>query len=327
MLNKFLKIFLILHFSFFTFHFSLSQINLVPNPSFEFYNTCPVGDDFHNVQNWFNPSTSASPDIFDTCAIDVTNNYGVPINGEGYQIAIDGESYGGLVVYYDSQFVYREYIGIKLNSTLLLGTKYYVSFYVNLADSSREACDQIGCFFSTDTIRNNGLPLNLNPQVANSNFNYLSSKQNWKKISGSFIADSAYKFLTIGNFKDSAQTHVIYVTGGINQLNNKYSYYYIDYVCVSTDSLTCNSLASIKEIKNDTSVVIFPNPANENFIIKVNEPALLSIYNNIGVKIIEQKLSVGNNLISTLNFNSTIYFLEIRIDNYQIIKQKIIINH
>jgi hypothetical protein len=304
----------------------LKSQNLVPNPSFELLNTCPVNDNFSNIQNWFSPTT-ASPDIFDTCSVDVANEIGVPQNFAGYQYALDGSTYVGLIAYYDSISPWREYVEVKLTSALIIGTKYFVTFYVNLSDTSREAIDQLGCCFSTDTIkRQDVLPFTNTPQISNPNFNYLSNRSNWMKISGSFIADSAYKFMTIGNFKDSAQTHDIYIPGGASDQSWEVAYYYIDYVCVSTDSLACNATIGIEDYKSG-SLSIFPNPANEFFTIKVNEPALATIYNNTGLKLAEQKLAVGNNLINTSSYTSNIYFLEIKINNNQIIRQKIIINH
>jgi OOP family OmpA-OmpF porin len=301
----------------------LKSQNLVPNPSFELLNTCPVNDNFSNIQNWFSPTT-ASPDIFDTCSVDVANEIGVPQNFAGYQNALDGSAYAG-VDSYDTADSYREYIEIKLTSSLIINTKYFVTFYVSLSDTSREAIDQMGSCFSIDTIkRNDSAPFNNAPQISNSNFNYLNSKANWMKVSGSFIADSAYNFITIGNFKDSAHTHVMYAPGG--SLGWETSYYYIDNVCVSTDSLACNSFVDIEEYKNN-GVSIFPNPANESFTIKLNEPTSLVLYNNTGVKIIEQKLPIGSNVINTLSYTSNIYFIELKTNHSQVIRQKIIINH
>src|SRR5207253_1670664 len=64
---------------------------------------------------------------------------------------------------------------------------------------------------------------------------------NWTKISGSFIADSIYKYLIIGAFFDNAHLDTLNLPFDTNgNSHNQVSYYYIDDVCVSTDSLTCN---------------------------------------------------------------------------------------
>jgi hypothetical protein len=303
------------------------QVNLVPNPSFEIHDTCPISaSQISYVNPWFAP-TLGSPDYFDTCS-NISSGASVPQNIFGYQYALDGGGYVGIESYDSSGTgINREYVAVKLNSTLQLNIKYYVSFYVSLSDSSREAIDQMGCFFSNDTIkRQDVLPFNLVPHVSNPNFNYLSSKQNWIKISGTYTAQGNENFITIGNFRDSLNTHLVYAPGGWpNYSGSRIAYYYIDYVCVSTDSLTCNGQVGIEGFLND-EIVLFPNPANESFSIKMNKPANLILYDNTGYKIAEQKLLVGFNTILTTSLLSNLYIIEVKSDN-KIARRKIIINH
>lgn len=48
-------------------NFSFAQVNLVPNPSFESYSTCPDGSSqLYKATPWFNPALG-SPDYFNVC--------------------------------------------------------------------------------------------------------------------------------------------------------------------------------------------------------------------------------------------------------------------
>ena len=134
----------------FTVHCSLFTIlhaqNLVPNPSFEEYTTCP--DNYYMLPtDWY--SCSGTPDYFNSC--DSTGDYSVPNNGDGNQIAFNGVGYVGLYTVYYSFMNgdYKEYIGCLLKTPLIIGAKYYISFYVSLADISNCASNNIGLLFST----------------------------------------------------------------------------------------------------------------------------------------------------------------------------------
>src|ERR1039458_6392949 len=85
---------------------SFSQ-NLIPNSSFELYDTCPTTlDQMSRCQGW--SSFSISPDYYNAC--NGTGGLGVPSNGVGYQAASSGVAYAGLVAYSVNGFA-REIIG------------------------------------------------------------------------------------------------------------------------------------------------------------------------------------------------------------------------
>jgi OmpA-OmpF porin, OOP family len=69
----------------------LSQ-NLVPNPSFETYSSCPEGiSEVDLAVPWINPTFGTS-DFFHSCS---SNFVDVPYNFFGFQYAHTGEGYGG----------------------------------------------------------------------------------------------------------------------------------------------------------------------------------------------------------------------------------------
>src|SRR3989304_8059835 len=185
------------------FSSSFSQTNLVPNPSFEQYDTCPQAPSKINfAKYWFNASTGTT-DYYNAC-FDTLQPWAslmdVPSNFIGYEYAKTGNAYAGLFASY-GWLDYREYAETKLVSQLQIGTKYYVLFYVSLPDSANYATDDIGILFASDsTYLNAFYNISATPQISNTQGLFLTNKIGWTRIEGSFVADSAYKYLIIGNF-------------------------------------------------------------------------------------------------------------------------------
>lgn len=223
-----------------------AQGNLAPNFSFEQYSSCPdFSDQIYLATPWFQP-TQGTSDYFNSCTS--SGSYvGVPNNILGYQAAKTGVAYAGLITYLPGN--YREYIEAKMNAPLIAGQKYFVSFYVSLADSIRYATDGIGLYFSNDTLKNETeYLLSVTPQIRNPEGNIIIDRTSWTKISGTYIAAGGEKFITIGNFKDDAHTDTVRAPGGSASNGGLYdytAYYYIDDVCISTDSLLCNNVLPV----------------------------------------------------------------------------------
>ncbi|MBL1281213.1 MAG: hypothetical protein COA33_013120 [Fluviicola sp.] len=240
-----LRFFLLISFSFFTLY--MKAQNLVPNPSFEDTLNCPTDhSQINSTSNWFQPS-NGTPDIYNSCSNDIDAS--APLNFLGYQNARSGNAYSG--IYVSSSNIgygvnYREYIEVELLSALQLGETYYVSFFVSLADSMQTTSDQIGAFFSADSlISNSWFNFSVVPQVENMIGDYISDKQSWVLVSGSYVALGGERFITIGNFRDSSSTSLFYAgPGGTSFLHeNGMVYFYIDDVCVSKSEEACiNSL-------------------------------------------------------------------------------------
>ena len=124
-----------------------AQVNLILNPSFEEYWSCPNGSfDIYKVKNWFN--AGGTPDCFNACSSTV------PSNGVGFQQAAIGNAYAGIVCYYNVNGVknFREYISVLLTNTLTIGTKYFVSFKTSAGFSQSTNVNiftnNLGAYFS-----------------------------------------------------------------------------------------------------------------------------------------------------------------------------------
>ena len=112
-----------------------------------------------------------------------------------------------VMLYFD--YSRRYYLFEKLTRQLSAGHSYCVSFYVNLIEASNLAVADIGAYLddgSIDTNHKCGQALSqYTPQIQNTS-GVITDTGKWTKISGSFIATGKEKYITIGNFKDSAST-------------------------------------------------------------------------------------------------------------------------
>ncbi len=216
----------------------VSSQNLVPNNSFECYETCPAGISGSGSANskiplpWIAPTSVGSSDYFNTCNTGSVNPYS---NVFGQQEPYRGEGYVGLYCYLKtSPLNRREYVQVELLQPLESGKCYNVSFYVSLADTMRYAVGSIGAFFSYTSIGGTGVQyLDPIPHVASPSGQTLSDKEGWTLISGSFTANGGERFMTIGNFELDSNIDTVYVNNNGNGDGNwDAAYYYIDHVIV-----------------------------------------------------------------------------------------------
>ncbi len=201
--------------------------NLAPNWSFEQYDECPSssgGSDPLPCFPWTHAGTG-SPDYFNACA---DNSWpDVPTNGFGYQFANTGDGYTGVWCRIDGFEEYREYLHAPLNSPMIVGNTYHVSFYVNLSNTCC-GTSNMGAYFSVaPPASNDWFPIPVTPQVAHPG-SYISDTTEWTLVMGCFTPTAAHQFISIGNFYDDAATPV----DPDCALSTDHSYYYIEDVVV-----------------------------------------------------------------------------------------------
>ena len=268
--------------------FCNAQINLVPNPSFEDTVGCPIGGlvvDY--AVGWH--SYKLTPDYFNNCNSTVV---GVPSNYMGFQHARTGVAYAGFITISFGSMNNKEIIGAQLNQQMQVGQTYYVSFYVNRAynpatfyNYNNLATNKIGVRFSTISYPNfwtEPIPINDTAHVYTNTI--ITDTVNWVKISGTFTADSAYNYIAIGNFFTDSLTSRI-------QLDSiaSFAYYYVDDICVSTDSNYCDSISGITNIDFKNPMKIFPNPLQSELNIEGIGFTCIEIYDDIGKMVFEKK--------------------------------------
>lgn len=269
--------------------------NLVPNPSFEEYEVCPYTIGFQpgnrptHWRSWLN-----SPEYFHACAQPINGMdtlVGVPWNGWSFQYAFDGEAYVGLMTYGNS-VVFREYVGVQLNEAMIPGQSYCASFRVNLAmDGSywpaRWASNNIGMLFTMASNAWSGLT---GPPFPFRNYAHVYSDLiitdtvGWVLVSGSFVADSAYQYLALGNFFADTLTDTLAVQAGISAG----AYYLIDAVCVSPGTKGC-AMTGMSEGQLDATPRVWPVPTIGPFTVHWPQHAnfRLQLFDALGRNLIE----------------------------------------
>jgi gliding motility-associated-like protein len=211
-----------------------AQYNYVPNPSFEEYDSIPyylsdstIYDYLFFPTHWFIPVECKFAYYFNTKLnyVDTIGGgdgiswYGVPQNPWGYTEPYDGIAQSGVVPFtvmtIEYAQGYRDYLEVRLLKPLTSGYKYCVNFFVTLEDSAYIAIDQIGAYFSNDSLfyyDEQMFPhcyLLENPQIVNHAGNYLGERNKWYNISGVFTAQGGEQFMTIGNFKVDSNTNFL----------------------------------------------------------------------------------------------------------------------
>ncbi|MFH2143481.1 MAG: T9SS type A sorting domain-containing protein [Bacteroidota bacterium] len=295
--------------------------NLVPNPSFEDYSECPDNlGQLNRLLNWESYQNSNftfqySPDYYNECGI---------MNTFGNQNPYFGFGYTGLYTYFSDftiiPYFYHEIINAQLIESLKINYKYYVSIKVSFAENlGLCASDKLGILFTT---YNDTTKLIFNNFAHIYSDSIITDTSAWVNIYGSFIADSNYSYIHIGNFFHDSLTN-------ISQISNCFAYYYIDDVCVSEDSLECDIPSGIKPNCNQTqSINIYPNPANNILYIENKLPdkkiKKMIIYNSQGI-IEDAYYNFKDDYINIERYIKGIYFISIYSDN-QIFTQKFIVN-
>ncbi len=225
--------------------FLASGQNLVKNPSFEDFVSCPMqlGSFNTDVLNWSTP-TEGSSDYFNGCS----KVMGTPKNFNGSQPADFGVGYAGLYLYAPND--YREYLQAELTEPLVKGKKYRVSFYVSLAERSDFAIKEFGIVFSKEKMQYDGkkeLSAKKRYSKKGNLFNYTeigysnfyADTHDWVLVYTQFEARGNERFMTIGNFKSNQRTRLFKIKRNAKQG----AYYYIDMVLI--ESLEKNNSSTL----------------------------------------------------------------------------------
>ncbi|MCW5898068.1 MAG: T9SS type A sorting domain-containing protein [Flavobacteriales bacterium] len=241
--------------------------NLVPNPSFEEFTDCLEVNTAYTVETgplgWF--SAGGTGDYYLSCLPYGAFN-GVPLSSAAFQYPQDGECYAGVVTYQQSPEV-REFFMIELLQPLMVGQTYFASFFANAAWNGSLpyppvylASSHVGMKFTTQPSPwVNGDPWPTGDNEAHVYHPWIiADTVGWTLVSGSFVADSAYQYVMIGNHFDNANTDTLHFA---TFAWTPRAYTLIDNVCVSPDPKGCPLALGVSEPELN-AVVLFPNPAS-----------------------------------------------------------------
>jgi hypothetical protein len=276
--------------------------NLVPNGSFEVYDTCRVLNDVYYPDTgplgWF--SASGTPDYLMSCLPYGSFN-SAPQNAWSFQYPQEGDCYAGVITYREFPEV-REYLTMELLEPLEIGVRYYASLYtspgwgaVSLFPAMYLATSGIGMIFTTQSRQwevNDPYPAPLNYAHVYSP-TMITDTVGWTLVSGSFVADSAYRYVMLGNAFDNANTDTLHFAN-LNWVPQ--GYMSIDNVCVSMDPDGCPLGVGVAD-HSDEMGSLFPNPARDRVILAGMDPdTKVSIHDAVG-RIVWRGTSAGDRLV------------------------------
>jgi len=225
--------------------YTQAQVNYVLNPGFEVYDTCPFYLDQIQLAKYWEPIDTlgnpysvltlplCSAEYCNTCAA-LTSYVNVP-NGGGhyYHYAHAGNGMIQALMYNtENDTIHtgpyqRDYVQGHLYKPLAAGKSYCVTFYVALEQLSGYAINHIGAYLDDGSIDKGQDSLGCAqpqtaylPQIVEDSiiidtlgWSFANDSsvydRTWVKIQGSFISNGTEKFITIGNFYDTAHTNTI----------------------------------------------------------------------------------------------------------------------
>ncbi|MCB0793546.1 MAG: T9SS type A sorting domain-containing protein [Flavobacteriales bacterium] len=274
--------------------------NLIPNPSFEEADTCLELNTYYYPDtgplHWF--TGGGTTDHFQSCLPYGAFN-GVPLNMATFQYPYEGEAYAGAITY-NEQFGTREYWMVELSAPLVIGQTYHASFYANAAFRNDGQSNQawiassgVGMLFTMESRQHEpGDPLPVPVNHAHiQHTGILADTAEWTLVSGSFVADSAYQYVMLGNHFNNANTDTLHLEH--LEIQGR-GYTLIDNVCVSPSSDGCPMALGVPELALE-GVVLFPNPAvGEVCLSGLPQGTWVAIRDALG-----RKLWAGNALAGT----------------------------
>lgn len=290
--------------------------NVIPNPGFEEHTDCSpylgTGGATTPLCTDWTPATKGSSDYYNVCNPGIIT--GVPKNFFGKMMPESGNAYVGEYTYApQAPNGSNEYIMTSLPA-LTPGQKYRLSMYVVLGKYCNFATHAPDAFFSTygspDTSITRALPVT--PQISFASAGYITDTSSWVHLSGSFIADSAYTYIIIGSFRDSAHTMPQQVSappepGPVTDMVG--AYYYID--SVTLEAYDATTVAAVNS--NAAQLRVTPNPVTANATIQFANPNgadnTLCIYNQAGMLVDKREHVTGNSVqLETRNLSSGLYY-------------------
>ncbi len=207
--------------------------NLVSNGNFEAMNVCPSAYNQVTACATWSPAPNNINSNFSTEYLNACNSglFNVPNSTWGPQAAKSGNGYMATCMMAPAVAVdYRENIFTTLTTSLIPGNSYSVSMYVSHTDNSKNSTNRMGLKFSKVP----SFPINNIAHISTTVV--ITDDINWVLVSGTFVADSAYKYIAVGNFYTDANTTVSVSCSGC--AFNQFGYFIED---VSVTLLNPNS--------------------------------------------------------------------------------------
>ncbi|MEO8734883.1 MAG: hypothetical protein ABI373_11180, partial [Flavobacteriales bacterium] len=211
------------------------SLNMVPNGDFEQLDgkLKRLGG-IEVAKGWESP-TDVSADLYSETVAANSPSF-VPKNEHGFQGALSGQNYAGIIAYSYMDKDPRSYLQVKFKKMLKKGQLYCISYYVSLSELSKYSSDQLGAYVSRGVIKKKDeSSLTYQPQVPALLTKVYDDQEGWTGVCGVFEAKGDEQYLIIGNFTSTDKTNAQKVKRpkGESRPQQTNAYYYIDNVSVS----------------------------------------------------------------------------------------------
>lgn len=287
--------------------FSCYAQNLVPNPSFETFTSCPTSASQISLALPWQGVTTNSSDYYHTCG---SGGAGIPMSGPNFQYARTGSAHAGIWIINGFGSNYREYLQVNLITPMQPDSCYIIEFYCNINAGSKWATSSIGAFFSNTAVSDVGswgLVLQYTPQITSSVI--LNDTAGWTRVSGYYQAAGGEEYMTIGNFSTDTISDTLSIGGSYPG-----SYYFIEDVKVQK-VIACDTTTTINEIVNVADFEIYPSPApSEIFISSKNIKLITIVFRDVWGRPLDLRsdfFKENTFRIDTNTLPSGIYFIQI----------------
>lgn len=253
--------------------------NLLRNAGFEETDSCFLGigilEPGTGPTHWY--SANGTYDHLQSCLPYGAVN-GLPLNFFTYQRPYEGNSCVGLITYHQNGIdEQREWIMTALLEPLVVGQTYYCSFRANAAfGGNREyppqiwlASDKVGMRFTMgDRPWHWGDAEPMRPDHAHVLYpQVLADTIGWTLVSGSFVADSAYRYVMVGQFFSNDLTDTLHFADPSSVFPwYPRGYTLIDEVCVSHRPNGCDLGQEVADTVNE-GPLLFPNPVRDRLVL------------------------------------------------------------
>ncbi len=241
-LNKVIILFLI------GFKDLLGQVNIVPNPSFETFTSCPSGGaQWHRCSNWNNVNMNVgvgswgTPDYFTSCG---TGGTTPPATFAGTCNPHTANSMMALVMYNAPFPEFREYLSAQLKCSIQSGTTYTLSFWLSNGTGIKSpyTIKNIGAHFSISPLTQSGWNyINVIPQCEITS-NVIST--GWTQFIFTGISSANWNYITIGCFRQDINNNPVLSFPNPGGPASVYANYFVDDIEVYSQSTGILSLSS-----------------------------------------------------------------------------------
>ncbi len=294
--------------------------NLVPNPGFEESDSChQAGFDEHGPLHWF--SANGTPDHLQGC-LPYGSPFGLPLNFFTFQLPIGGSSCAGMYTFHQNgPYEYREWIMAPLLEPLVPGQTYWCSFRANAAFGGNAeypqiwlANDKVGMLFTMHARHwYQGDPYPTPPDHAHILYpQILADTVGWTLVSGSFVADSAYQYVMIGQFFSNALTDTLHFADPTSVFPwYPRGYTLVDAICVSASPDGCDLGQGVVE-QAHAEAYVYPNPATDQLVIGHAAGSDAKVLNMLGQVVWEGKVKDDRYALHVAHWSRGGYVLQKR---------------